>query len=179
MDTETIDKPKEEQKEEKPSIPSRGIPSKEALYLPPYYSNELRRFQDDNEIPMRNYWTLKEVVNFVFPEKYQEKYHTIAFKFLEELCNRLEMDGQEIGTFVRSNNISKATFYNRVLPRLKRVGMIKVYRETITSVDSKRKYRPMRITLSKTFGNYLNKIGESWLAIVDNARTLKTVSQKK
>jgi hypothetical protein len=49
--------------------------------------------------------------------------------------------------------------------------MIKIERETIVPLESRRKYRPMRITLSKTFGNYLMKIGDSWLAIVDDARS--------
>lgn len=162
-----------EMERNKPSIPSRGIPSKESLYLPSHYSKELRRFQDDNENPMKNYWALEEVVNFVFPKKYQEKYHNTAVAFLEVLCKKIEMDGNDIGMFIKNKGISKATFYNRVLPRLKRVGMVKVYRETVIAAENKRKYRPMRITLSKTFGNYLNKIGDSWLAVVDNARTMK------
>jgi hypothetical protein len=29
----------------------------------------------------------------------------------------------------------------------------------------------MRISLSKTFGNYFMKIGDSWLAAVDDARS--------
>jgi hypothetical protein len=40
-------------------------------------------------------------------------------------------------------------------------------------LESKRKYRPMRIALSKTFGNYLMKIGDSWLAIIDDSRSRK------
>ncbi|MCC7569752.1 hypothetical protein KO465_00200 [Candidatus Micrarchaeota archaeon] len=159
--------------EEKKSIPTRGIPSKESLYLPSYYSKELRTFQDENETLTRNFWSLDEVVNFVFPKKYQEKYHENALLFMKELQNKMEMDGEMIGEFIRKNNVSKATFYNRVLPRLKRVGLIKVYRDTLINQENKRKFRPMRITLSKTFGNYLIKIGDSWLAIVDDARTRK------
>jgi len=49
--------------------------------------------------------------------------------------------------------------------------MIKIERQTIIAVESKRKYRPMTIHLSKTFGNYLVKIGDSWLAAVDEARS--------
>jgi hypothetical protein len=79
----------------------------------------------------------------------------------------------EITEFVKKNEISKATFYNRVLPRLKRVGMIKVERQTIIAEHNKQKYRPMEISLSKSFGNYLTKIGDSWLALVDDVRTRK------
>ncbi len=161
----------EEKEEEKHKIASRGIPSKESLYLPAHNSAELRSFQDGNENITRNSWNLEEVVNFVFPARYQPKYHEIALAFMRLAIERGTLSGDEIGNFVSQNGISKATFYNRVLPRLRRVGMVKVERQTIIALESKRKFRPMTITLSKTFGNYLMKIGDSWLAIVDDART--------
>jgi len=159
--------------EEKKSIASRGVPSSHALYLPPYNSEELRSFQDKDGNLTRNMWKLDEVANFVFSKKYQVKYHEIACAFLKLLNEKINLSGSEISSFVSENNISKATFYNRVLPRLRRVGMIKVERDTIIPVESKRKFRPMKISLSKTFGNYLIKIGDSWLANVDDARSKK------
>ncbi len=174
-DEEGMDEPLEHEEKEKtrkkPSVASRGIPSREALYLPAHYSSELRAFQDKDEHALRFNWKLDEVVNFVFPKKYQAKYHEVALAFMNELSEKLELTGKEVGAFIAANGISKATFYNRVLPRLKRVGLVKVERETVVAKESKRKYRPMRITLSKTFGNYLMKIGDSWLAIVDDARS--------
>jgi len=154
-------------------IASRGVPSSESLYLPPHNSEELRSFQDASENPTRNLWSVDEVSNFVFSRKYQTKYYEISIGFLRLLAEATYVDGSAISKFVSENKISKATFYNRVLPRLRRVGMIKVERDTIVAVESKRKFRPMRISLSKTFGNYLMKIGDSWLAIVDDARTKK------
>lgn len=156
---------------QKKSISTRGIPSKEAFYLPPHYSEELRKFQDDGENPLRNYWSLDELINFVFPRKYQPVYHEVAALFMHELLSRHKMEGKELSTFIRQNSISKATFYNRVLPRLKRVGLVKVERQTIIAEHNRQKYRPMVVTLSKTFGNYLCKIGDSWLAIIDDARS--------
>jgi len=157
----------------KRSIASRGVPSSESLYLPPHNSEELRSFQDATENPTRNIWSVDEVANFVFSRKYQAKYYEISLGFLKLLGNSTYLDGAAISKFVSENGISKATFYNRVLPRLRRVGMIKIERDTIVAQESKRKFRPMRISLSKTFGNYLMKIGDSWLAIVDDARTKK------
>jgi hypothetical protein len=159
--------------QEKKSIASRGVPSSESIYLPPYNSEELRSFQDASENPTRNLWSVEEVANFVFSRKYQTKYYEIALAFLRLLSVQSHLDGPMISKFVSDNNVSKATFYNRVLPRLRRVGMIKIERDTIVAVESKRKFRPMRISLSKTFGNYLMKIGDSWLAIVDDTRTMK------
>ncbi len=152
-------------------IASRGVPSSESIYLPRHDSEELRSFQDRNETLTRNTWNVDEVANFIFSKKYQPKYYEIALGFLRLLAEKTQMSGEETAEFVRSGGISKATFYNRVLPRLKRVGMIKVERDTVVAVESKRKFRPMRISLSKTFGNYFMKIGDSWLAIVDDARS--------
>ena len=158
---------------EKRAIASRGVPSSESVYLPRHDSDELRTFQDKNENMTRNLWNMEEVVNFVFSKKYQQRYFDISLEFLKLLSKKLSLSGNETAAFVKEHKISKATFYNRVLPRLKRVGMIKVERETIVPVESKRKFRPMRISLSKTFGNYFMKIGDSWLAIVDDARSRK------
>ncbi|MFN7991268.1 MAG: hypothetical protein U0R44_03885 [Candidatus Micrarchaeia archaeon] len=152
-------------------IASRGVPSDESIYLPRYDSDELRSFQDKNESLTRNLWNADELANFIFSKKYQPRYYEIATGFLKLLADKTQVGGEEIASFVKSNGISKATFYNRVLPRLKRVGMIKVERDTIVAIESKRKFRPMRISLSKTFGNYFMKIGDSWLAIVDEARS--------
>lgn len=151
----------------------RGIPSSESLYFPAHNAEEFRPFQDQNESLTRNLWRIEDVVNVVFSRKFQPTYYGIALKFLGALSAKPHMDGADIGKFVLENGASKATFYNRVLPRLRRVGMIKVERETIVAVESRRKFRPMRISLSKTFGNCLYKIGDSWIAIVDEARMKK------
>jgi predicted transcriptional regulator len=160
-----------EQNSQKKQIASRGVPSDESIYLPRYDSDELRSFQDKNESITRNAWNVDELTNFIFSKKYQPKYYEIAIGFLKLLTEKTQVSGDEIAAFVKTNDISKATFYNRVLPRLKRVGMIKVERDTIVAIESKRKFRPMRISLSKTFGNYFMKIGDSWLAVVDDARS--------
>ena len=151
----------------------RGIPSSQSLYFPSFNAEGVKPFQDANEVQTRNLWKLEDVANLVFSREHQPTYFEIAEKFLRTLCGKVSMSGKEIGEFVSSNGISKATFYNRVLPRLRRVGMIKVERETVVAVESKRKFRPMRISLSKTFGNCFSKVGDSWLALVDEARMEK------
>jgi len=168
----------EESVPEKKSVASRGVPSKESMYLPPHDSPLIRSFQDKDENPTRNTWDLGEVSTFIFPKQYQEKYHSIASAFLALLMKETKVEGAQISQFIKDNSISKATFYNRVLPRLRRVGMVKIQRHTIVAKESKRKYRPMSVHLSKTFGNYISKIGDSWLAIVDEARS-KSDQQKR
>jgi len=163
------------EKSPRKGIASRGVPSSEALYLPSHYGGEIRSFQDQNENLTRNLWSLEEVLNFVFAKRYQKKYYDTALAFMTLMKEKEVLGGSEINEFVRASGVSKATFYNRVLPRLKRVGMLKVERDTIVAEEGKRKYRPMRISLSKTFGNYLMKIGDSWLAVVDDVRSRKKV----
>lgn len=159
------------------TIASRGVPSDETLYLPAYNSAEIRNFQDREENPTRNLWNVDEVANFVFSKKYQPKYYEIALGFLKLLAEKMTLGGEDLAAYVKSNNISKATFYNRVLPRLRKVGMVKIERETIVAQESRRKFRPMVIHISKTFGNYLMKIGDSWLAVVDDARSKRQQSK--
>ena len=165
----SYDKNSEDKK--KKDITSRGVPSKFSFYLPPHYSKEVRTFQSDEETPTRNLWNVEEVLNFLFPKAFQPKYHSIAVLFINFLAERFSITGEEIARFVKQNDISKATFYNRVLPKLKRSGMVKVERIAVEKGSSKRS--KMKISLSKTFGNYLNKIGDSWLAFVDDIRTRK------
>ncbi|MFH2106469.1 MAG: hypothetical protein ABII22_04360 [Candidatus Micrarchaeota archaeon] len=180
MPEEKEDQNSKPKTEDRKQIASRGIPSSESLYFPPFNSEELRNFQDKDENLTRNLWSLEEVTNFVFSKKYQTRYYEIALGFLKVVNKKPQISGSDISEFIHSNSISKATFYNRVLPRLRRVGMIKIERETIVAVESKRKFRPMKISLSKTFGNYMMKIGDSWLAIVDDARTRKeSIEQQK
>jgi hypothetical protein len=174
-DAETEQTPESDEtgKQEIRSIASRGVPSSESIYLPRHDSPELRSFQDRNESMTRSIWSMEELANFIFSKKYQPRYFEIATVFLKLLAEKTELTGDETAAFVKGNGISKATFYNRVLPRLKRVGMVKVERDTVVAIESKRKFRPMRISLSKTFGNYFMKIGDSWLAVVDDARSRK------
>ena len=100
--------------EQKKSISSRGIPSKEAMHLPPYNSPSLRKFQDSNEVRTRNLWGLEEVINFIFPKEYQETYNKIACRFMKMVVEKNTISGAETGKFISENGISKATFYRYV-----------------------------------------------------------------
>ncbi len=159
---------KEGQKNKQPM--SRGIPSKEAMWLPAFYSEEVRKFEDDEGKPTRNVWKIEEVLKFVFPPKYQETYYKISVALMQALAaNKGRLEGKDIGQLIKEKGFSKATLYNRVLPRLKRVGMIRLKRAT--EEGKNKKHMPMEIELSKTFANYLLKISDSFLAFIDDVRT--------
>ncbi|MCX8154225.1 MAG: hypothetical protein N3C61_00110 [Candidatus Micrarchaeota archaeon] len=143
--------------------------SKNILYLPAHYDPILKRFQDDNENSTKNLYSLNDILFFVFPQNISPKYYDISVKFLNLLIQkRGVITGDDIGEFVRANGISKATLYSKVLLKLKMFGLVKIERQF---VDINKKSRKMKVSLSKTFGNYLNKIADSWLAIVDEVRS--------
>ncbi len=167
MEAEELETPAEKEelgsnkKGKREGPPSRGIPSKHALYLPAHDSKEIRAFEVDGRLT-KNVWPLSELLRFLFPPKYQERYYRVAKAFLGRMAEEGGiLAGEEVGAFVKAQGISKATFYNKVLPKLRRMGLIKTEREG----------RQYRLTLSKTFSNYLYKIAESWEAFVDDVRS--------
>ena len=152
----------------------RGIPSNKSIYLPAYNSEDIAAFQDSRENPTRNLWHLEDITNIVFSKRYQPKYYSVALAFLKYISEKGgKINGQETAAFLKESGVSKATFYNRVLVRLKRLGMVKAEREAVSQLNSKKKYRPMYLSLSKTFGNLFLKIGDSWLAHIDDVRLRK------
>ncbi|MEM4367325.1 MAG: hypothetical protein QW035_04325 [Candidatus Anstonellales archaeon] len=145
----------------------KGFKSEASLYLPAHYSQEIRKFEDDDERPTRNLWNIEEILNFVFPKNYQQRYYESALALMRRLASSPYISSSEIPKLIKENNISKATLYNRVIPKMKRFGLIKVEREAALEG----KPRKFKISLSKSFGNYLMKISDSWLAFVDDARS--------
>ena len=143
-----------------PKPPERKTPVALCLYLPPHDSSAVRKFQD-GEVPTRNIWPLNSIVEFVFPSQYQSRQYVIALAFLKELEAKGHLKGKEIAQFLRDNKFSKATFYGNVLKKMKRLGMVNV----------KRMGKELDVSLSKTFGNYLWKISDSWLSFVDEVRS--------
>ena len=102
---------------DKPKQPaSRGIPSKERIWL-----HDLRKLRDEWKYHQNVRLELDQILHLIFPQKYQEKYYEISLNFMKALIDKTEMYGDDLGQFIRDNNYSKATFYNVVLPRLKKV----------------------------------------------------------
>lgn len=134
--------------------PKTGIPSSEQLYLPRKDSLD-EVLGKQGAIRMSTSWNIGDVLQFVFPRKYRESYYNVSNLFLAELLSKGgSMSSSEIGDFVSKNTISKATFYNKVLPRLVRVGMIERHREPES--------QKMKVKWSSQFAIYLEKIAFEW-----------------
>ena len=148
----------------RPSNPpiTRGIPAGDAFFLPAIDSQAIKnRGGYDEEVR----WELSDVIEHVFPRQYQAKYNEIATALVAGLMARGELSGQDLAGFVKRNNYSKATFYNKVIPRLRRVGMIK--RERLG--------KAILLSLSDSFGSYLKKISSEWVSLVKTSKRRKEV----
>ena len=134
--------------------PKSGIPSSEQFFLPRKDTlDEL--LKKTGAIRTSTAWNMEDVMQFVFPQKYRSSYHAVAVNFLRTLQEKGgSLSSSQIGDFVTSSGASKATFYNKVLPRLVRVGMIDRNREPTS--------KKMTVNWSGQFSTYLEKIAFEW-----------------
>ncbi|MFH0713973.1 MAG: hypothetical protein V1722_05365 [Candidatus Micrarchaeota archaeon] len=134
--------------------PKTGMPSEDQLYLPRKDTlDELLNKQ--GAIRSSTSWELGDVLQFVFPSKYRSAYHGVAVSFLKALqANNGSLTSSQIGEFVEKTKVSKATFYNKVLPRLVRIGMLDRNREPTSN--------KMTVKWSNQFAIYLEKIAFEW-----------------
>ncbi|MGB9577221.1 MAG: hypothetical protein ACP5O3_02065 [Candidatus Micrarchaeia archaeon] len=134
--------------------PPKGIPSSDQFYLPRKDSLDgLLRKQ--GAIRTSCAWDVGDVMQFLFPKEFRGGYHAVATAFVSALqAGGGVLSSTQIGEFVAKNGVSKATFYNKVLPRLVRVGMVDRNREP----GSKK----MTVRWSNQFASYLEKIAFEW-----------------
>src|SRR3989344_1509600 len=144
---------------------SRGIPSKESLWL-----GDIRKLRDEWKYHQNVRLEIDQILHIVFPKKYQERYYETALKFMQSLLAKQIMRGADLGEFLRSSNYSKATFYNIILPRLKRVGMITTEREAFTEQASERKFYRKIVRPSTQFSIFFTHLAKEYESIVETAK---------
>lgn len=145
--------------------PSRGIPSKESLWL-----DDLKKLRESWKYHQNVRLEIDQILQIIFPQKYQAKYYEVALKFMRKLLEKIEMHGDDLGQFIKENNYSKATFYNVILPRLRKVGMVSVKREQFAPQHSKQKYYRKIVRPSKEFSIFLSHLAREYESIVETAK---------
>ncbi|OYT26508.1 MAG: hypothetical protein B6U97_03765 [Candidatus Altiarchaeales archaeon ex4484_96] len=145
--------------------PTRGVPSGECMWLPKHYGAEVRA---KGGISSRIRWDLAEVVDFLFPHKYQPKYHSIALEFLSLVLDKDVVGKEDIAVFLSESGYSRSTLENKIIPKLARCGLIKREREASGMMG--KKSRALVISASLTYSNYLAKISSEWETLVETAR---------
>jgi hypothetical protein len=140
------------------------MPASESLWVPPHYGVELRR---KGGLDKTVYWDIGEVVDFIFPKRYQPVYHRVACDMIALVLERDWVTKKEIGEFLRKTGYSKSTLENKVIPKLVRFGLLKREREISAGMG---KGRALILSESLTFSNYLERIGFAWNMLVSTSR---------
>jgi len=146
---------------------SSGIPSDESLWLPSHYGVELKR---KGGLEKTVYWDVGEVVDFIFPRRFQPVYHQVASDFLSLVLEKDWITKDEIAVFLSQKGYSKSTLENKVIPKLVRFGLLKREREITAGMG---KGRALILSDSLTFSNYLERIGFAWNMLVSTSRKKK------
>ena len=143
---------------------SRGVPSDETLWVPHKGGADLKRKGGlSDEIP----WDYDDIIDFIFPQKYQPKYYRVACDFMQMVLEHEVIRTTEITRFLKKTGYSKATLENKIIPKLKRFGLLKGARELTGRME---RGRPLVLTPSLTFTTYLTKIASEWKSVVKDAR---------
>lgn len=145
---------------------SRGAPSKETLWF-----DDVKRLRDEWAYHKNVRLELNQILELVFPPKYQQKYYLMAIEFMNHLLGKQALYGDDIGAFIREKSFSKATFYNIILPRLRRVGMVRLEREEFHHERSKQKFYKKIVKPSTQFSKFWSHIASEYSSLVQTAKS--------
>lgn len=143
---------------------SGGIPSGETLWLPGHYGSDIKK---KGGLEKTVIWDVGDVIDFVFPKKYQPTYHKVACDFIKILFERERVTKKEIAVFLEENRYSRSTLENKVIPKLVRFGLVKREREIKSGLGVG---RGLVLSESLTFASYLGRIAFGWNMLVSTAR---------
>lgn len=115
-------------------------------------------------------WGVENVIDFIFPKKYQPTYFKVATDFIDLLLKNETVTKKEISKFLKEKKYSRSTLENKIIPKLVRFGLIKRERELEGTL---KKGRSLVLSESLTFTNYLERIAFAWNSLVSTARQKK------
>lgn len=148
--------------------PTRGIPADESMWIPRHYGKEIR---DKGGLDKAVIWSVEDIIDFIFPRRYQPTYFKVASDFVDLLLKNEVLTKKEISEFLKQGHYSRSTLENKIIPKLVRFGLIKRERELEGSL---KKGRSLLLSESLTFTNYLERIAFAWNSLVSTARRKKT-----
>ncbi len=145
---------------------SRGIPSGESLWMPKHYGKEIK---EKGGLEKTIIWGIEDIIDFIFPRRYQPKYFKVATEFIELLLKNEKITKNEISKFLMEKKYSRSTLENKIIPKLVHFGLVKREREIGEKGDLARG-RSLVLSDSLTFTNYLDRLGFAWNMLVSTAR---------
>jgi len=152
---------------------SKGIPVAESLYLPKHYGSEVK---GKGGLEKTVIWEVDDIIDFIFPEKYQPTYFRVAGGFVKLVLESGRVTKKEISGFLKETGYSRSTLENKIIPKLVRFGLLKREREIEAGM---RRGRALILNESLTFTNYLERIAFGWNMLVSTARQKRKVKDSK
>ncbi len=156
----------------KPPV-SKGIPVAESLYLPKHYGSEVK---DKGGLEKTVIWEVDDIIDFIFPEKYQPTYFRVASDFVRLILKDGRVTKKEISKFLKETGYSRSTLENKIIPKLVRFGLLKREREIEAGMG---RGRALILNESLTFTNYLERIAFGWNMLVSTARQKRKAKDSK
>lgn len=151
----------------KPEPPKKKrLKSKESLYFPSVQSNKWKNIDEDIR------WDLEDIINHIFPKKYQEKSYEYAVKLMHFLIeNPGGIGKKDLSKFIKEEDIPKSTLYNIVIPKMVKLGILERKRETNVSNPNKGWFMILKPSIS--FSSHLQKLSREWRSIYKTATSEK------
>ncbi|MFB6089255.1 MAG: hypothetical protein ABEK36_05745 [Candidatus Aenigmatarchaeota archaeon] len=145
-------------------VPIKGetLKNKESLYFPSVQGNDWKNIDKDIR------WGLEDIINHVFPEKYQTRSNEYAGKLMRFVVENPEgVDKNMLGKFLEDNDIPESTAYNVVIPKLVRFGLLEREREENESNPSRGWYMILKPSIS--YSSHLSKLASEWKSLYKTA----------
>ena len=115
-------------------------------------------------------WNWEKIVDLFFPEEQSPKRNKYAKIFLRELKEEGEIDSEKLNAFDEwGHEKGKSNLKNKILPKLRRLGVIKYeyleYRDRSEGSQGRRKV----IKPARTFSSILDSMANGWAAYESSA----------
>jgi len=145
----------------------KRLRSRESLYFPSVLGNKWKSIDPDIR------WDISDIINHVFPREYQEKSYEYALKFVRFLLkNPRGIDKKMLSEFISANEIPSSTFYNIIIPKMVKLGILERRRESNASNPGKGWF--MILKPSFAFSSHLQKLANEWKSIYKTSVSKKT-----
>ncbi len=128
---------------------TRGIPARHQLNLPSIYQQYLGQKVWDFNSPKS--WHVDTILKLVWSPETQERTYNTGVFTLQQILNNQSITRPELEKEATAQGCSWVTVRNVVLPRLKRLGMIRE-----SKIDR-------MLSPSADFGRFFKKLGNEWM----------------
>jgi hypothetical protein len=116
-------------------------------------------------------WNWEKIVDLFFPEEQSPKRNKYAKIFLRELKEEGEIDSEKLNAFDEwGHEKGKSNLKNNILPKLRRLGVIKYEYTEFRGRNEGEKGRTKKVKPCGTFTSILDSMANGWAAFESASR---------